>query len=203
MRALSSLLLAATIVLMSGCATVQSSDSAEASTAEAPIAVSQQESELTLPPPLTAAPPEEVPWSSPNGRTPDESRRLAILTQWKHGSLEEAGGGVPFEPRLPVETLGSSLQYLLTSYRDVDPASPQDGYFTAMYSDGTIELMEWAGSGPGSESTNDIVRGFPAVVSQTSDGRADLMWAEDSVVFHLWFSGTVEDARRIAESIPR
>jgi len=142
---------------------------------------------------------------------------MVIFASWRYATLADASKALPFKPKLPLHVGSSKLEYLLTS-PGRDSGHPGREFFTAYYSGGGVQLIEWQETqpwadapGPGQYVVNGTVRGLPASVTQTQrpyagDAEplyADLMWVEDGVTYHLWVAGPPEAAVRIAESIPR
>jgi hypothetical protein len=168
-------------------------------------------------PPLTSGPATDVAGQSPVGNSPQERWRATILGNWRHASLDEVRAALSFEPRLPVYTGRATLQYLLTAER----WNWRPPFFTALYSNGTLALAESRGTMPKPSrqhypqdvSANTTVRGVPAFLRRTTVRSSrlpagplelvELLWEEDEVVYHLWYRGSIAQARRIAESIPR
>jgi hypothetical protein len=114
--------------------------------------------------------------------------------------------------RLPTYTAGHELEYLVTT---PDESTSMD-VFSALYDYDALTIAQWLGpslleESDGMYSANDTISGLSASVIETQTGRrpderrrvADLTWRDGDVNYHLWYYGSVAEARRIAESIPR
>lgn len=188
------------MLLVSGCT---SGDSPE------PWPVRSQEETPPLPPALTAGQPLNLTWPTPNMITPEQRYRRAVMENVRHAAVDSASADIGFKVLLPTYTAGLNLDYLVTTPAE----SSSVRAFTALYRDNKLSIAEWHGRSileSDLYSANSTISGLPAsVVTSVDDGRfgskrtlADLAWRDGDVNYHLWYEGPVDEAMRVAESIP-
>lgn len=159
----------------------------------------------TLPPALTTGPPVPLSATTDNFLQPGESMRLSILRSWRHPTLETASAAVPFKAALPRYTGGTSLQYILTNYEKItaSPTFPRKtASFEAIYSGGRLGIYEYPAPLYGASSQTIKVRGTNAQVGYATD-TVTVIWTENGVGYAVTYQGSLDEARRIVESIPR
>lgn len=157
----------------------------------------------SLPPKLTAGEPDE---NAGNGNLEP------VGIQWRDriwgnrrlASASQATRYIGFTPRMPTDTRGGVLEYLLVE-RGPD-GSP--GYLHAFYSGGALQIAEWSSPAnvrwqPLGMVATQTVHGQPATVNPDQQGQAFVRWKEDGKFFIVWFNGSLHDALRIAEGFPR
>ena len=157
----------------------------------------------SLPPKLTAGEPDKNAGRG-NLEPVGIQWRDRILANRRLASASQATRYIGFTPRMPTDTQGGVLEYLL-----VEPwQNGAPDHFHAFYSGGALQIAEWSSPAnvrwqPLGMVATQTVHGQLATVNPDQQGQAFVRWKEDGKFFIVWFSGSLQDALRIAESFPR